>query len=378
MFKFFSCIIAGALTTGLYAQQVTHIYTLSGNINSDTGRVMLYPISSDSTYYPYKSHMETNVVNGKFMFTDSIDYPTAYRLVLQKNFTTVYVSGIFLVDTGWQTISCDVDSLRAMPKVLNSTMDEWRKSFGTKFKVLSGEGTKISQKKDSLRKVFKGKVPDSLLIPLAIKSDSLDHATNLILLHYAESNPNSYLVMWWLIFTINHYDPIYDTIYSRFSISVQKTTTGKKLEEKLRGASIVAVGKKFPRLNFLDSNYTPVVIPNLNRKNKYTLIDFWYSYCSACILQFPKLRQLLSQYKNSGFEIIGVSIDEMKYLNDWKNIIKNKELDWPQYWDKDAKCATYILSINTYPANFLLDENGVIVRRNIELNNLEKLLSELK
>ena len=45
-------------------------------------------------------------------------------------------------------------------------------------------------------------------------------------------------------------------------------------------------------------------------KNKYTLIDFWASWCAPCRKELPNVKRCYEKYKNKGFEILGVSLDK--------------------------------------------------------------------
>ena len=62
----------------------------------------------------------------------------------------------------------------------------------------------------------------------------------------------------------------------------------------------------------------------------------WLQRCSPCIAQFDDMKSIYSTYKNQGFEIIGVSTDKVKARASWQQIINNRRLIWPQYWDKDG------------------------------------------
>lgn len=48
---------------------------------------------------------------------------------------------------------------------------------------------------------------------------------------------------------------------------------------------------------------------NFRLGKKYTLVDFWASFCQPCLEVFPIYKELYEVYKNKGFELVGISGD---------------------------------------------------------------------
>ena len=69
-------------------------------------------------------------------------------------------------------------------------------------------------------------------------------------------------------------------------------------------------------------------------ENEYVLIDFWASWCSPCIAEFPTLKKLYSTYNNDGFEIVSVSLDRQSY--EWKVMSEKQELPWIDLADTEG------------------------------------------
>ena len=117
---------------------------------------------------------------------------------------------------------------------------------------------------------------------------------------------------------------------------------------------------------------------NLNELlGKYTLIDFWASWCSPCLLQVPDLKEAYNNYHEKGFEIIGISVDSKEKR--WKSAIRKYDMNWPHLSDlKGWKSkASEDYNVTFIPFNMLLDENGKIIAKNLHSNELQDKLNEL-
>lgn len=109
-------------------------------------------------------------------------------------------------------------------------------------------------------------------------------------------------------------------------------------------------------------------------QGNYVLVDFWAAWCKPCRMENPNLVEMYQAYKDQGFEILGVSLDQ----NDesWIEAIKKDELIWTQVRDVDNEVAeTY--QVQAIPANYLLNEQGEIVAKNLRGNDLRQRLAEI-
>ncbi len=123
-------------------------------------------------------------------------------------------------------------------------------------------------------------------------------------------------------------------------------------------------------------------------KGKVVLIDFWASWCGPCRRENPNVVAAYEKYKDAkfksgkGFEIYSVSLDRNK--PDWERAITQDKLDW-KYHVSDLKFwygkAANDYGISSIPTNFLVDENGVIIAKNLRGSELhvtiDRLIEEL-
>lgn len=110
--------------------------------------------------------------------------------------------------------------------------------------------------------------------------------------------------------------------------------------------------------------------------NRYVLIDFWASWCAPCRASLPGVKALNDKFGDKGLCIIGVSLD--KEQEAWLAAIENFQMTWIQtsalhYWD-DEIAALY--GVRAIPATVLIDGNGTIIDRNVDIAELEQKLAE--
>lgn len=107
------------------------------------------------------------------------------------------------------------------------------------------------------------------------------------------------------------------------------------------------------------------------------MIDFWASWCGPCIQEMPNVVEAYKLFKDKGFEIVGISLDENKA--DWVAATKKLEMIWPQMsdlkgWKSDLSKPYNVQSI---PFTLLVNEKGEIIAENLRGSELVNKLSEL-
>lgn len=193
----------------------------------------------------------------------------------------------------------------------------------------------------------------------------------------AQSNPNSIvsaLALSDLISGKKIPNSEIKSIYESFSDEVKDHTLGKLLAEKIANMSKTDIGATAP--SFQAPTPQGDVLSLNDAMGKLTLIDFWASWCKPCRIENPNVVKVFNEFKDDGFSIISVSLDKKK--NSWENAIEDDNMDWHhisnlKYWNEPIAKDYGVRSI---PATFLIDENGIIIAKNLRGDALRQKVSE--
>lgn len=145
----------------------------------------------------------------------------------------------------------------------------------------------------------------------------------------------------------------------------------------------LGIGDKAPEITMKDPQGNIRKLSDL--KGKVVLIDFWASWCRPCRMENPNVVRTYNEFKNApfkngdGFEVFSVSLDQNKAA--WEKGIQQDGLVWEnhvsdlQFW-RNAAAQTY--NVNSIPATFLIDGDGVIIKKNLRGEALKNTLASLK
>lgn len=113
-------------------------------------------------------------------------------------------------------------------------------------------------------------------------------------------------------------------------------------------------------------------------QNNITLVQFWESGNVLCVEEnCYYFLPAYEKYKDQGFEIYAISLDEDK--ESWTTAIEENKLPWIHVsdllgWDSPV-CED--CNVTEIPTSFLLDNEGKVLARDLNAEDLDETLSQL-
>ena len=163
-------------------------------------------------------------------------------------------------------------------------------------------------------------------------------------------------------------------MYDLFTQEIKDTRQGKKLKEYLEKSKNTSIGGKAPNFSALTPTGKQLALKDV--LGKVTILEFWAAWCKPCRDENPNLVDVYNQYHDKGLNIMAVSFD--KNAKDWKKAIEDDGLIWNHVSNVNSFGEiAKLYNLNSIPSSFILDENGIIIAKNIRGLALGVKMAEL-
>lgn len=370
-------IISIAITTmAMNNSMAQDGFTINGTIDKSIKLDSVYIYSESFKGIKAKLLARAKVKDGKFTMKGKVDQPQRVMFGnARANFgdQMILENAKYTINAGKYTISIVGGKINTMVFGFYNTKNykELSDEYSDKYHNFKPSDTAANHRMDVL----------------------FDEMCNIEDLHFAKliNDPNTPTIAKMLALTSSSDDKRFDTkkryellykyekeLGKHINIDVYRAFLNDEEKNKKMGAS-VSVGKKYKSIAGLNVNGKKVSIDGFIGKNKYTLLEFWASWCGPCRGEIPNLKKAYAKYKDKGFEIFSFSIDQKEAM--WKKALKEENTKWINVISNGKKGAKQIQSygVSGVPASFLIDSSGIIVAVNDDLRgeNLEEVLSML-
>lgn len=235
-----------------------------------------------------------------------------------------------------------------------------QKMFDTygKASELQAVGNYTSKTADSIDNIATGYIRKNRLATLNFVTQNIENAAGQSLVPEIMNLPNDIL----------------EGIIVGLDSKYQEIPAVHALSEKINAPKRLRYGQPAQNFRVEDLQGKVSLIKELMPKGKTVLIDFWASWCIPCIKSMPHLKELQNKYRDKGFEIIGISIDEKEEA--WKKKVAELQLPWAQYLDAFEEGANKYL-VNAIPYTVLIAPDGTIIDTKLSGEELDERLKKI-
>lgn len=308
------------------------------------------------------------VDDGAFEITGgSVDYPDIYYLTVENK--RGYLD--FFLENSRISVKGHADSLYKAVAEGSSAQDEYHEynnglePFYERNIALFNEISNARQEGDTL------KLPE-----LEAERNLLFEEITEYNLEYVRSHPESYVTPH--ILNSQTYDMSIKEIEAYIELLDPKlfgTEIIIDLKNRIEKRKKVAIGEMAPDFTLNDTEGKPISLYDVVG-SELLLVDFWAAWCGPCRQENPKLVNVYNEFRDKGFDILGVSLDRDR--DDWLKAIKEDSLVWThvsdlQYFQSEA---AQLYAVTAIPANFLLDSEGKILATNLRGSELRRTVAE--
>lgn len=343
-------------------------YEIKGTISGDIENGSEVYLKKSNEFNRMENVDTTTVDNGVFVFSGEMANPELHYVFFEKLQGNIPV----IVENGSIELTAHKDSL-TYSKLEGTLQNELFANFLKGSRALANKANSMRQ---DMQKATAQR--DTVIMnSIAQEYQELQVEAKSFELDYAKENPNA-LIAALIIEKAMNMRAIPENeikeLYEALTPEIKETPVGMRIKEQLEKSEKTTIGAKAP--NFTAPTPSGEELALNDVLGKVTIVDFWAAWCKPCRAENPNVVQVYKKYKEKGLSILGVSLD--RRAEDWKKAIEDDGLEWNHvsnvdYFDEIAQ----LYNVNAIPAMFVLDEDGVIVAKNLRGPALEAKISEM-
>ena len=169
-----------------------------------------------------------------------------------------------------------------------------------------------------------------------------------------------------------------------FLISCDNGTAQQKKNEKNNNVSDNKKFIKAPEFTLSDLRGNPVSLSDF--KGKVVMLNFWGTWCGPCRREIPDFVKLINKHKDSGLEILGVTLTSGSPEN-IQNFADQWNINYVLLTDinkNETQVVTNLYGqatgqpINGIPTTFIIDKKGYIRQRYVGPRSEKVFFKDIK
>ena len=132
--------------------------------------------------------------------------------------------------------------------------------------------------------------------------------------------------------------------------------------------------KAAPDFALKDANGANVKLSDY--RGKVVLLNFWATWCGPCKVEIPWFVEFEQQYKNKGFDVLGIAMDD----DGWKAVkpfVEERKMNYRVVLGNDSVATSYG-GIDSLPTTFVINQDGRITTSHIGLVNKDDYVKEIQ
>ena len=389
-------ILITLLLLSAWSSHAQEKFTINGSLKGSMDGQEVYLIFTD---YTENTPIDTTVVkDGEFFFTGKVDYPAMHKIIINRTpegeeSSERYWSAMeFYLENSPITFEADLDSLytyyrkaNQKPAIIKGSKTEDEHNY---FKgLLKEKRAKLGELNNEYLEKYhvpslSGEFNTEEGIRLSKEMQNLEGEIKEATTAYIRKNPKSKVA--YDLARINFLGMFIELNESQINELVEIIKQGwegtdhySSFVQLANKAKKTALNTKYQDFELLTPDGEKVAISSLIKNGEYSMLEFWASWCGPCRGEIPHLVEINKKYKDAGFNIISISLDE----NDkhWKKAMQEEGMTWPQLnepngFGGEISQAYNILGI---PFAILLDPEGRIVDFNMRGAKLDAALLDI-